>query len=169
MEASKDRLNKEFYETGKWVVKCDQPQCLETFYYYYRFGHNLRALRVFIIHKLIFLDKMIENIIFPIELRNYIYYYFLNIVQCDWIENVKVSSFGYIINDIEKRELISYDHVRLSTLIYFGDHETSSIMINLFGHCKGKSCHVNSIWVYGDYCDNCGLYYCEHCKHSQHV
>ena len=153
---SNNPLYKEFYEIGKDEINCNIPECFENFYYYYRFGYMIkRALRVYIIHKLILLDKIISiNVIgvFPIELRNSIYYYFLNLSQCDWIQNIK-SNIDYMCD--------GYNEL-LDNIKYFDDHKTNPLIKNLFGHCKGKSCHVNSFRGYA--CDSCGEFYCGNCK-----
>lgn len=156
-------LQKNFYEFGKNIVQCNQPSCFESFYYYSRFGRQPSNYRI--IHKLILLDKIILTIgynILPIELRNYIYCYFLNLEQCEWIKDVDKT---YIDWNMFKNSIF-----RVNNIVYFDDHQKNSrfyniLIKNAFGHCNGVTCHVNGL-AFRSNCYLCGNYYCIFCENT---
>lgn len=148
---TKNPIQKEYYEIGKNSVHCNIKECFESFYYYSRFGVQ-DSLTNFL-NKLICLDKMIllnfHINIFPIELKNYIYCYFLNLHQFEWMIKITNLYFEEMKNNI-------YKHI---PNIIFEDYKNKEF----FGHCIVKDCHKNEIIMFGSFCEVCGEYYCFYC------
>lgn len=107
------------------------------------------------------MDKiLLNNKCLYIDIRNYIYYYFLNLEQCEWIQYLKN-------HYLDNNQYISINHKLLNNIKYFDDIETQSIFKIHFGHCNGifsgKIHHFNDVLT-GFYCIKCHKFYCELCK-----
>lgn len=161
-------LFKEFHKIGKLIVWCNEPKCFEDFYYYYRFGfQDSTFVNNCMIRYIIILDRILfNNNCLSIDIRNYIYYYFLNLEQCEWIEYL---TSLYLDNNNKKISINNINHNLLNNIKYFDDIETQSIFKIHFGHCNGifngKIHHFNDVFT-GFYCIKCHKFYCELCKND---
>jgi hypothetical protein len=160
----KCKLDKEIYNTVHGFINCNQLECYYDYYFQFRFGIKHTNYFMIILYQRIFMLNEICYLmsspydIFPYELIQYIYCYYLKLIECNWIRIVKNNIYDYKILCDKS----------LSNIIYYSDYEKNNLFKKKFQHCNGGLCHCTYFLYHahdhGSSCETCNNFYCLKCQ-----